>query len=379
MTSYLRQTAAERRDPDELPVAQRAKLALHLPKGQQASDKPGTLTHVRQAHEQALMLQMNPTGFRGYGSVFGLLGWAGVALMLANVRVLWKFDQTLFGAILAFVLICIAITGIVMSLYFFRLDLLTPQEIPLVFNRKTRKVHQIVPDAPKFEAPADLWNIAKNIFKPWPLVLIEHDWDCLEAEYWEQTALAGNVVRTDHVLQLYIKSRSYSDQVIGSIGLAPPAGMSKDLALSLWEHIRRFMEADGPPLSPGDIPAPKPPTNPIASMQAVLPYVWPLPVIGLIWSGQIFIEQGLFRMNPIDFMSKSRIGIWEFAAFLPSFFIVAAGCFNFIAHLLSPKLTLPPDVLAEAGAPVDLEALSKRLVAEQKAAAAAKGPEGPSS
>jgi hypothetical protein len=68
MTIYLRQTAAERRDPDEPPVAQRAKLALHLPKDQQASDKPGTFTHVRQAHEHALMLQINPTGFRGYVS-----------------------------------------------------------------------------------------------------------------------------------------------------------------------------------------------------------------------------------------------------------------------------------------------------------------------
>jgi hypothetical protein len=370
MTTYLRQTAAERRDPDEPPVAERAKLALHLPKDQQASDKPGTLMHVREAHEHALMLQMNPTAFRGYGSVFALLPWAAVAFAVADIRGLWKFDQTLLGVILVFVSVCIAITGIVMSIYFFRLDILTPKEIPLIFNRKSRKVHQIVPDAPKLEAPADLWDVAKRLFKPWPLILIEHDWDCLEAEYWEQTALAGNVVRTDHVLQLYIKSRSYSDQVIGSIGLAPPAGMSKDLALSLWEHIRRFMEADGPPLSPGDIPAPKPPTNPIASMQAVLPYVWPLPVIGLIWSGQIFIEQGLFRMNPIDFMSKSRIGIWEFAAFLPSFFIVAAGCFNFIAHLLSPKLTLPPDVLAEAGAPVDLEALVKQQAAQASAQAA---------
>jgi hypothetical protein len=141
----------------------------------------------------------------------------------------------------------------------------------------------------------------------------------------------------------------------------------RPVARSLFVGAHPALHGTERPLEPGNVPAHQPHR----------PYVWPLPVIGLIWSGQIFIEQGLFRMNPIDFMSKSRIGIWEFAAFLPSFFIVAAGCFNFIAHLLSPKLTLPPDVLAEAGASVDLEALSKRLVAEQKAAA--KGPEGPSS
>lgn len=368
MTTYIRKTAREAHPDVDTPVSERHKQTCHLPKDQPAADRAMGLELVMGATESLLLVQQSGTRLRGYLSLFGVLvlfwapmGFVGALEILGSVFPL-KGLMGLFDFFLGALLLVAITGGVFMAIRFFRVDLLTSTDNPLVFNRKTRKVYRVMPDIPERQgvSPAALVRHWLNTFRPWPMQLIEYDWDCLEAEYFSKTSLAGNVVRTEHHLWFYVKASPSSDQVLGSFGMVPPLLIREDSAMMFWEHIRRFMQENGPPLPPGERPAPKPPRDPISALNTVLPYVWPLAVVGLWWGGGKFVEQGLFRMSIEQFMRKADIGIIEFGVAFLSSFGCAAAFFNWIAHLFAPRLKLPPEVLQDAGEPVDLWALSRQ-------------------
>lgn len=368
MTTYIRKTARDAHPDDDLPVSVRHAETRHLPKDQPAADRAMALGLVMSATENLLLVQQSSTGLRGYMSVFGLglvftapFAFKLAAEMLGSVFLIQGPMGIVDFGLGAFLFV-FTTGGIFTALRFFRVDLLTPTDNPLVFNRKTRKVYRVMPAIPERQgvSPAALVRHWLNTFRPWPMQVIEYDWDCLEAEYFSKTLLAGNVVRTEHHLWFYVKASPGSDQVLGSFGMVPPLLIREDSAMMFWEHIRRFMQENGPPLPPGETPAPKPPRNPISALNTVLPYAWPLVLVGLWWGGGKFVEQGLFRMSIEQFMRKADIGIFEFGVAFLSSFGCAAAFFNWIGHLLAPRLKLPPEVLQEAGAPVDLWALQRQ-------------------
>ena len=365
MIHYMRKSARDAHPGDDAPVSERHKQTRHLPKDQPAADRVMSLELVSHASEHVLMMQQSSTRLRGYASVFALL-------LLINAPFGFKLSVELLSAtfplagLISFfslalgVVLFAATTGAVFGgLRFLRIDLLTPTDNPLLFNRKTRKVYRVMPDIPQRQGDSAAAFVRHwlNTFRPWPMQVIEYDWDCLEAEYFSETVLAGNVVRTNHHLMFYVKAAPDSDRVLGCFDMVPPLLIREDGAMMFWEHIRRFMQENGPPLPPGERPAPKPPRNPISALQTVMPYFWPLFVFGLWWGGGKFVEQGLFRMSTEAFMRKADIGIIEFGVALSSLFFCTAALINWIGHLLAPTLKLPPEVLQDAGEPVDLWAL----------------------
>lgn len=370
MTTYIRKTAREAHPDGDMPISARHRETRHLPKDQPAADRAMALTLVTSATENLLLVQQSSTGLRGYASVFGLglVFTAPFAFTVAMETLGSGFSirsfSHLLGLILSLLVIVLTTGGVFTAFRFFRIDLLTPTDNPLVFNRKTRKVYRVMPDIPERQgvSPAALVRHWLNTFRPWPMQVIEYDWDCLEAEYFSKTSMAGNVVRTEHHLWFYVKASPTSDQVLGSFGMVPPLLIREDSAMMFWEHIRRFMQDNGPPLPPGETPAPKPPRNPISALNTVMPYFWPVMVAGLLWSGSKFVEQGLFRMSPYEFIDTSayHVGIAAFCVALISFFGCAAAFFNWLGHLFAPRLKLPPEVLQDAGEPVDLWALSRQ-------------------
>lgn len=48
---------------------------------------------------------------------------------------------------------------------------------------------------------------------------------------------------------------------------------------------------------------------------------------------------------------------------LVSFIIVSAGLFNWIADLLAPSVTLPPEIMQDAGASLDMKQLAREAKA----------------
>ena len=326
---------------------------------------------VMRASDNLLMVQQSSTRLRGYGSVFGILLLVAAPLGLATVQLLLSvgFPITslshLFGVVIALTVFVVTVGSIFLALRTFRIDLLTPTDNPLVFNRKTRKVYRVMPDIPQRQgiSPPALVRHWLNTFRPWPMQVVEYDWDCLEAEYFSETMLAGNVVRTSHHLMFYVKATPDSNRVLGCFDIVAPMLIREDGAMMFWEHIRRFMQEDGPPLPPGEKPAPKPPRNPIAALQTVMPYFWPLFVAGFGWSAWTYVEHGLLRMSPMRFLSSGAAydaGVLAFCVGLITFVGCWAALINWIGHLLAPTLKLPPEVLQDAGEPVDLWALWRK-------------------
>ena len=365
MIHYIRKTAQDAHPGEDAPVSERHKQTRQLPKDRPAADRAMSMDLVYHATGNLLMVQQSSTRLRGYASVFGVLMLVASPLGFATAQLLLSIGfpikslSHLFGVTVAIPLLLVTVGSIFLALRTFRIDLLTPTDNPLVFNRKTRKVYRVMPDIPQRQglSPAALVRHWLNTFRPWPMQVIEYDWDCLEAEYFNETVLAGNVVRTNHHLMFYVKAAPDSDQVLGCFDIVPPLLIREDGAMMFWEHIRRFMQENGPPLPPGERPAPKPPRNPISALQTVMPYFWPLFVVGLWWGGGTFVEQGLFRMSTEAFMRKADIGVIEFGVALSSLFFCTAALINWIGHLLAPTLKLPPEVLQDAGEPVDLWAL----------------------
>ena len=359
MTNYLHKTAHELREAGLLSVKDRAKHARHLPKDQKASETPHNLHLVSRAHEHAVSLQLAPTGMRGYVSVVGVVLLCGAAFSTYAGSTILKltYAEDVGGYVLpftflAFVFLLLAFALTSTSVRGWRIELFGPKDVPLVLNRKTRKVYKFVQQMPERDLsnPVRIFKYWLTAFQPWsPMVLIEYDWDCLEAEYFEETVLMGKVAKTLRVLQFYVKEQPDSDWVIGSFTLASPLLIGRSMAMDLWEFVRRYMEEDGPVMHKGDTPAPAYPSNLLQSAQAMLPGVWPLGVAALAWGAY-----NIWRHEHGD------ENIWYTAPAFMGSVMTLSIVFNWISHFFDRDIELPPQMLAGAGERLDLEALSKQ-------------------
>jgi hypothetical protein len=380
MTAYVHKTAAQLHAEDVGPsptgaadlTAGNSKVN-ELSKKKRASGQPGAFGQISRAHENAIFLQAMSTRFRGLISVMALMllvgiGFAPVLLQFGLVLLLDSVREGHWGS--AF--LCIAVE-VLLGLVFvatltaairaYRIDLFGPKDIPIVFNRKTRKVYRFIQDLPVFPS-SNNWREFKaslprfpgywmSVFKPWPpMLLIEYDWDCLEAEYFEQTRLVGKVVTTLHVLQLVAKESPSSEKSIGGFTLASPLLVGRTTAMDLWEHIRRFMEENGPALSPGDEPSPPYPTTLIQAAYTVTP-AWFVAVAGCAWAWWYMAQHGW----PAQIGGYTGLAV--FAVALVCSMMTALFIFNWLAHKFGQDVTLPPELMADAGERIDLQALAE--------------------
>ena len=175
-------------------------------------------------------------------------------------------------------------------------------------------------------------------------------------------------IRTDHYLDLYVREAPGSDKVIGSFSLALSILIGKESARDLWEHVRRFMEENGPALSPGDKPAPPPPKG--FWQAANMPFAGPGWLVFLalvVWRcDKLYWEVVFFatdhRVNEAlwtEAMQMMKMGVVESIALYLSCFFLAWVFFAVLASYLSPAVELPPELTADAGAPIDLDALAQ--------------------
>jgi hypothetical protein len=392
-------------------VSERAKKRQIMPRDRHASDTPSSRQLVSRAYQDAFFIEAMPSNLRGMLSLFamGMLGSAlltGYGLSITVNRILrlsqragldWSSATDVAVTIFAVIMILFLLIGGIRAL---RIDLTVPKENPIVFNRKTRKVYRYTPDVPGIALLANdkgnfsLWGLLKYIamtFLPWPgMLLVEYDWDCIEAEYYSQTGPSGNVIRTQEHLNLFVRERPGSDKVIGSFPLALSFMVGGEaLAKDLWEHVRRFMEEGGPALSPGDKPAPSPPrTAWQAACAGPLGRSWVYYFVGAVWTtpeffyffmagmfGQhIFSEpmlESLRRFPEPDMTYWWMLYPWWNQTLADFFFIIKAGLalflfypvtamtfFAVLASKLSPAAKLPEDLAADAGPRLDLNALA---------------------
>ena len=190
----------------------------------------------------------------GAGIMTGGAGFGGVLIFLDAVhlrdRGLPWLDVLISGAA-SVVFLAIALFALV---HYGRREFFRPLDLPIVFDRQRRKVYRL-DQTPPLSLLASL--------KPWPIRYIESDWDDIVAEHGVVTFTTGSSTHRQHTLALMVRNKNPGDfkgpitptntpPYADGFGLGDPKTLSEFTTPRVWEHLRRYMNENGPALPPGE-------------------------------------------------------------------------------------------------------------------------------
>jgi hypothetical protein len=294
-------------------------------KSQQAAGSTNAFELIKNTYADAIEYRTIPVQVRGLALLFGLLtaalairgGWLFYSSILDRDGKVATFFYFLF-----FLIVLLCLCGLMLAVFSVRLELFRPVDEPVIFDRKNRKVYLVA----RAIAPG-----LRGLFKSWPLHVHEYDWSLIDAEYHLTISTTGSTVNTWHNLQFLVKSSIRDSRKIGSFYVANPILLTESTVGPFWEHIRRFMEEDGPHLPHGEtktyLEVPK---SLWQSMGAVGPFG---PNYFYWWKQHPFYSCLLHLFSPI---------------FLPVCF--AWGLMNWLSYLTAIEVQWPIEVEAAIGA-----------------------------
>lgn len=132
-----------------------------------------------------------------------------------------------------------------------RTDLFAPDNQPLIFDRKHQRVYRLF-DPNQDSLKGRWWTRA-----PMPLQGVEYHWSCITAEHRVQLITRGNSVTRVHGLVLVARDHPKKGEPQGRLLDEFPVASSMVLGEAtvprLWEHLRRYMEDNGPALPEGEV------------------------------------------------------------------------------------------------------------------------------
>jgi hypothetical protein len=330
-----------------------------LPSAQRACGSPSAAL-VDEVFEHAIVLRDSRlrTGRGGLSAM----------VLLASAIVWWRFvwmdpygyfaDSQAWGIGFTLLPTLPVLFGLVSAL---QADLFDVEDLPWVFNRKTRTVHRFV-DEVELAAllpPPPFWRRCRDrlrrCFSLKPISVVSYDWDFLEARLYTHLPPPGSGDGpTRHHLALFALSRTGVARDLGSFSW-PSGGSSRDEALAGWEYVRRYMEEGGPPRAKDFGPkARRAPPTPFHVAARATPLAWPFLLAGAAWSGhwvwnhqvEAFFHQGV----PWGLMLLAVLAVcWGWLAWVP---------LNWLGQLLCQKVDLPAAMKDECSAPPDVPSIA---------------------
>lgn len=240
---------------EDRPDGNNSGIVKRYSKKQKASEVTHALGLIAQQYRDAIRYNVNLAGLRGLAMISGLLG---------SIFSIWSFFYTapeiyfwpstsLLDVPLWFISPLFLFAGILLLTWSIRLELFRPIDEPTIFDRKHRKVYRIFCEA----QPG--WT---GLFKPWPMRAVEYHWDLIDAEHTATLVTTGSTIRREHALVFIVRRSSDDPTIIDSFNIGNSLIMVTDDAVdAVWEHIRRFMEDNGPHLPPGETVTVAPPTR----------------------------------------------------------------------------------------------------------------------
>ena len=145
--------AEDLREP-QMSVSERMDKRQHWPKNQEAAPTPDSHGFVAQAYEDALVLEAMPSRFRGMASVFGLFMLAVFAQVASRLSMIIAVTASgaakgdywvvFLGVLLVSFMLALMLLTLVSAVRIFRIDLLAPKQIPMVFltSNNTRELSE---------------------------------------------------------------------------------------------------------------------------------------------------------------------------------------------------------------------------------------------
>lgn len=121
----------------------------------------------------------------------------------------------------------------------------TPSDWPILFNKKDRTVTFVRPTRPRF---LKFWGFTKP-------GACTYSWD--EAKVRSYKLVVSNAGRSFHesywlVLLWGMKDEHGRNVVKDCVPIGYEGYFEDERLFQVWEHIRRYMEEDGPPIQPGE-------------------------------------------------------------------------------------------------------------------------------
>lgn len=209
-----------------------------------AATYPTTFFLVKRTHENAIEYTGSPAGTRGLllfvGLVTATVGLWGSQDILLGIIAHDEIDfSDVVGVIAAFIFSSA-------SVYLFticaRIELFRPFDEPFVFDRKNRKVYR------NYREASLNW---RGLFQPWPCKTDTYNWDDVHAEHHAVVNANSATVSRAHSLVFLVHESRDNPTVIAEFAIGG-IHMGELSVPAVWEHIRRFMEENGPHILAGE-------------------------------------------------------------------------------------------------------------------------------
>ncbi|XTQ94272.1 DUF6708 domain-containing protein [Xanthomonas sacchari] len=293
-----------------------AQAVLLPPHGVPASRSPNSGGAVIEAFPHGL----------AYGSMMtllvGYLGFGAVAIGLPLTLML----ASALGDANAFTPALVGTLVLSVFVYFMlRFDLIGYRYAPTLFDRNAGKVH--------------VFKDNTRLFGWWPLwggggqhEILSYDWACVRAQVVRFKTFTGTVAQDNAALQMIVLAAPGDTRVVGQFGLGlTSSAIAVQPLLDTWEHIRRFMEHEGPLFVEGDGP-----NEALFEMR----------LARCIFFGQPFIGPG-----SAEHWKHPDLGaiLWQILA-IPLFpLTLLYGLIRWASFHIKSKPVWPPEVLASVG------------------------------
>jgi hypothetical protein len=288
---------------------------------------PLTAGSVLKVYSNALAFVDQISAMRGYMAAGGAMGMF-VSLLGLSAGGGWGFSLVGF----AFVLV---------SLAFLQLDFTGFRYQPVLVDRGTRQVHIFVSHMlPWWQWFWKLWGRSGYEVQSF-------DWRCVRAEVIEYTIFTGQIPRRESALVLAFTEAPGSSHVIQRVGLGPSSAYGDiDSLVRRWEHVRRFMQEDGPLWLADDAKYQDEGTTVKEGLTFLQPLLSPM------WADSRENGGAVFWVA-----STAALLIWPLTA--------AVGLIRWLSYVLNAEPVWPREVAAGLGKPLSDAELAQRFKAKE--------------
>ncbi len=121
----------------------------------------------------------------------------------------------------------------------------TPRDLPIIFDRAHRKVYRMAQQ----RVPG-----LRGLIQPWPVKALAYDWDLVDAEHHSELVGSTNLARRLHRLVFVVRHSADDPTIIDTFEIGNGLAQTEEMVAPMYEHIRRFMQEQGPHLPHPDEP-----------------------------------------------------------------------------------------------------------------------------
>ncbi|MGD7074855.1 DUF6708 domain-containing protein [Ralstonia pseudosolanacearum] len=180
----------------------------------------------------------------------GLLGWFGViSSLIFSAIILFFFFDSIGGEFPDFYLaiLCLFFSFVFLlgAVWFYNVAVRMSSDCPIIFDKKNRTVSFCNASRPKF---FKFWGFTESVALTYP-------WDDVKVRSYK--AIVSNAGKSFHESHWLVLLWGHLNEdgraaVRDCVSIGYEGYFEDERLFQLWEHIRRYMEEDGPPIQQGE-------------------------------------------------------------------------------------------------------------------------------